>query len=118
MNSYGGGFDVPPEWHAAADAAAGQGSGGGGADNGMGIMRVRRASEMSGRARKRWLAKNRIPYAAVSLLVGDEGIGKSLLWVLGRRRRHHRRRLLGSQFGIPRRDPEHVLIAAVTEDDW
>jgi hypothetical protein len=30
----------------------------------------------------RWLADSRLPRAATCLLLGDEGIGKSLLWVL------------------------------------
>src|SRR5699024_5450914 len=41
-----------------------------------------RATDLRGAAQMRWLASRRIPRAAVSLLVGDEGIGKSLLWVL------------------------------------
>jgi hypothetical protein len=30
----------------------------------------------------RWLADSRLPRAATCLLLGDEGIGKSLMWVL------------------------------------
>ncbi len=37
------------------------------------------AGDLSPAAHPRWLAQGRLPLAAVSLLVGDEGIGKSLL---------------------------------------
>lgn len=84
-------------------------------DNGLGVMRVRSASEMSAGKRKRWLARNRIPLGAVTVLVGDEGIGKSLFWVW----------LVAAvtrgkavpAFGIPARDPGHVLLI-FTEDGW
>lgn len=62
-----------------------------------------------------WLAQGRIPAAAVTLLVGDEGIGKSLFWVwlivyitTGK---------ACPEYGIPAREPGHVFIVA-TEDDW
>jgi hypothetical protein len=61
----------------------------------------------------------RLPRGVVSPLVGDEGIGKSLLWgwVIAAVTTGGRR-LLFPEFDISRRDPEHVLIAAITEDDW
>ncbi|MGH3556637.1 MAG: AAA family ATPase [Mycobacterium sp.] len=63
----------------------------------------------------RWLAKGRLPRGAISLLVGDEGIGKSLLWVW----------IIAAvttgkplpEFGIPSGDPAHVILVC-TEDDW
>lgn len=62
-----------------------------------------------------WLAQGRLPRAAISLLVGDEGIGKSLLWVwiaaaitTGKPR---------FEFGIPAREPARAIVV-VTEDDW
>lgn len=63
----------------------------------------------------RWLARNRVPRAAISLLIGDEGIGKSLLWVW----------LVAAittgkalpEFGIPDREPGWVILV-VTEDGW
>jgi AAA domain-containing protein len=63
----------------------------------------------------RWLATNRLPRAAVSLLVGDEGIGKSLLWVLVVAHITTGKLLAG--FGIPARDPGRVILAS-TEDNW
>ena len=63
----------------------------------------------------RWLATNRLPRAAVSLLVGDEGIGKSLLWVLIVAHITTGKPLPG--FGIPARDPGRVILVC-TEDDW
>jgi hypothetical protein len=62
-----------------------------------------------------WLAKGWLPRAAVSVLVGDEGIGKSLFWVT----------LAAAittgkpvpELGIPARDPA-VVVLVITEDDW
>jgi len=73
------------------------------------------AVDLQAAQQPRWLARNRIPRAAISLLIGDEGIGKSLLWVwivaavtMGKPL---------SEFGIPARDPARVILA-VTEDYW
>ncbi len=52
----------------------------------------------------------------MSLLIGDEGIGKSLLWVLIAAAVTTGKPL--PEFGIPARAPSHVIIAALTEDDW
>ncbi|MCV7302631.1 AAA family ATPase [Mycobacterium barrassiae] len=76
---------------------------------------VRRARSLVPAAQLDWLARGRVPTAAVTLLVGDEGIGKSLYWVW----------LAGAvttgkavlEYGIPARDPGHVFVVA-TEDDW
>jgi hypothetical protein len=62
-----------------------------------------------------WLAKQRIPRSAVSLLVGEEGIGKSLFWIWIVAAITTGKPLL--EFGIPVREPGHVIVA-VTEDDW
>ena len=56
-------------------------------------------------AQPRWLAKDRLPRAAVTLLIGDEGIGKSLLWVLDRRPRHHRKTAARVRHPGPRPGP-------------
>ncbi len=73
------------------------------------------ATDLKPSASPSWLAKDRLPRSAVSLLVGDEGIGKSLLWVwiaaaitTGKPQ---------PEFGIPARDPGRVIVVA-TEDDW
>lgn len=73
------------------------------------------AGELEAAQQPRWLARNRIPRAAISLLIGDEGIGKSLLWVWIVAAVTTGKALL--QFGIPVRDPERVILA-VTEDYW
>lgn len=77
--------------------------------------RVWSALHLKNPQRPRWLAMDRILRAAVSLLVGDENIGKSLLWVwltgvitTGR---------AAPGFGIPARAPENVLIV-ISEDSW
>lgn len=77
--------------------------------------RVWKATDLEASRPKVWLAKQRIPRAGVTVLVGDEGIGKSLLWVW----------IVGAvttgkplpEFGIPSRDPQHVRLI-LTEDDW
>lgn len=63
----------------------------------------------------KWLAANRIPRGAVSLLVGDEGIGKSLFWVWIVAAITTGRPL--PMFGIPARKPDYVHLV-LTEDDW
>ena len=57
---------------------------------------------------------NRIPRAAVTLLIGDEGIGKVLLWVWIVAAVTTGKPL--PEFGIPAREPAPVIIAAITED--
>jgi hypothetical protein len=74
-----------------------------------------RAAELKPGAQPRWLAANRLPRAAVSLLIGDEGIGKSLLWVLVVTHITTGKPFPG--FGIPARDPGRVILVC-TEDDW
>ncbi|WP_055474747.1 AAA family ATPase [Gordonia sp. HS-NH1] len=77
--------------------------------------KVFRASDLKAAERPSWLARGRIPLSAISLLVGDEGIGKSMFWVW----------IVAAvttgtglpEFGIPARDPADVLLV-VTEDDW
>jgi hypothetical protein len=63
----------------------------------------------------RWLAANRLPRATLTLLIGDEGIGKSLLWVLVVAHVTTGQALPG--FGIPAREPGYVILV-LTEDDW
>jgi hypothetical protein len=74
-----------------------------------------KATDLQAAAQPRWLAKNRLPRAAVSLLIGDEGIGKSLLWVLVVTHVTTGEPFQG--FGIPARDPGNVILVT-TEDDW
>lgn len=80
-----------------------------------GRPRLWSATDLKPSAQPRWLAKNRMPFAAVSLLVGDEGIGKSLLWVWIVAAVTTGKPLPG--FGIPARDPSRVILV-VTEDGW
>ena len=85
------------------------------ADDDSARPRVWKATDLEPAKPKTWLAKQRIPRAGVTVLVGDEGIGKSLLWVW----------IVGAvttgkplpEFGIPARDPQHVRLV-LTEDDW
>lgn len=80
-----------------------------------GMPRLWTATELRAATQPRWLAKSRLPRAAVSLLVGDEGIGKSLFWVYVAAAVTTGKPLL--EFGVPARDPAHVIVV-VTEDDW
>lgn len=80
-----------------------------------GTPKLWRAVDLQPARQPRWLAKGRLPRAAICLLVGDEGIGKSLLWVwlvaaltTGQPR---------AEFGIPAGEPQSVLLV-ITEDDW
>lgn len=62
-----------------------------------------------------WLAKGWLPRGAMTILVGDEGIGKSLFWV-----RMAAAVSAGTalpECGLPARDPEIVTVV-ITEDDW
>lgn len=77
--------------------------------------RLWRATELRPSEQMRWIAKHRLPMSAVSLLVGDEGIGKSLWWIgpvtaitTGQAAAH---------LGIPERDPADVVLV-ITEDVW
>jgi hypothetical protein len=63
----------------------------------------------------RWLADSRLPGAATCLLLGDEGIGKSLLWVL--LVAHVTTGTALPEFGIPPRGPGRAVLV-LTEDDW
>lgn len=74
-----------------------------------------RATDLKAASQMNWLAAKRIPMNSISLLVGAEGIGKSLLWVLLAAAVTRGRAL--REFGIPERDPQNVLVV-VTEDDW
>jgi len=80
-----------------------------------GVPRLRRANELKTAEQPRWLAKDRLPFAAITLLVGDEGIGKSLLWVWIAAAVTTGKPL--PEFGIPARQPGQVILVC-TEDDW
>lgn len=77
--------------------------------------KVWKATELARARAKKWLAKQRIPRAGVTVLVGDEGIGKSLFWVWIVAAITTGKPL--PEFGIPARDPQHVRLI-LTEDDW
>ena len=77
--------------------------------------RVWRATELQPARQAEWVGKGWLPKAATTILVGDEGIGKSLFWVhivaavtTGKPLR---------ECGIPTRDPA-VVALVLTEDDW
>lgn len=78
------------------------------------LPRLWRADEINPPEQTAWIAKNRLPRGHISMLVGDEGIGKSLFWVwlsafitTGKP---------FEPFGIPERKPLDVVLVT-TEDD-
>lgn len=78
--------------------------------------RLWRATDLRPASQPRWLARGRLQRGATNLLVGDEGLGKSLLWVWITAAVSTGKPV--PEFGIPARNRGHVLIAAITEDDW
>lgn len=85
------------------------------ADGSEPMPRLWRATDLKPAQQPSWLAKGRLPRGAVSLLIGDEGIGKSLFWVWIAAAITTGKPL--PEFGIPVRPPAHVLVVC-TEDDW
>ncbi|QXC42199.1 MULTISPECIES: AAA family ATPase [Rhodococcus] len=78
-------------------------------------LRARRASDMDAPRELEWIANGRVPKGCTTILIGDEGIGKSLFWVwlVAKVTKGEAVPL----FGIPARSPMNVAIVA-TEDDW
>jgi hypothetical protein len=80
-----------------------------------GMPRLWRATDLKPAEQGRWLAKARLLMAAINLLIGDEGIGKSLLWVWIVAAVTTGKAL--PEFGIPARAAGRVILVC-TEDDW
>lgn len=74
-----------------------------------------RAAHLKPAEPTRWLVRGHLPLGQVAVLVGDEGIGKSLWWVLIAS--HITTGLPCPALGIPARDPRDVLLV-LTEDSW
>ncbi|MDV3130013.1 AAA family ATPase [Mycobacterium sp. 21AC1] len=100
-----------PDGNASAESTGGTD----GTTTASGMPKLWAATDLMPATQARWLAKDRLPQSAVTLLIGDEGIGKSLLWVWVAAAVTTGKALPG--FGIPARDPSPVIVA-VTEDDW
>jgi AAA domain len=77
--------------------------------------RIWNALDLKATEQPRWLARSRLPRAAVALLLGDEGIGKSLFWAL--LITHITTGQPFEGFGVPAREPGLVVLV-LTEDDW
>lgn len=78
--------------------------------------RLFKATELQGSRQLDWLATKRIPKAAVTILVGDEGIGKSLLWVWVVAALTTGQAL--PEFGVPARNRPLNVLLIITEDEW
>lgn len=73
------------------------------------------ANDLKPAAPTKWLLREHLPLGMVSVLVGDEGIGKSLWWVLIVAHVTTGRPL--PDLGLPAREPRDVLLV-ITEDSW
>jgi hypothetical protein len=62
-----------------------------------------------------WLAKGNIPRAALTVLVGGEGIGKSTWWAW--LVAHVTTGRACMDYGLPAREAQNVVLS-ITEDDW
>ncbi|BCW70339.1 AAA family ATPase [Arthrobacter sp. NicSoilB8] len=99
-------YAQPPEdyWAGRADADAPP----------AGNLKPRKLSEIKAPPPTQWLAKGWIPYSEITVLVGEEGLGKSLAWVrwaaavtAGR---------ADQSISLPARKPRDVVVI-VTEDN-
>ncbi|MFF0943716.1 AAA family ATPase [Kocuria sp. CPCC 205300] len=77
------------------------------------ILKLRRLSEIKTPPPTRWIGPGWLPRAELTVLVGDEGIGKSLTWVL--MAAHITKGTPCPAFNIPARKPADVVLV-VTED--
>lgn len=83
------------------------------AAQGIGPMKLRRLSEINVPPPTRWLAPGWVPRREITVLVGEEGIGKSLFWVY---LAAHITTGMGSPaLGLPERAPADVALI-LTED--
>lgn len=78
-------------------------------------MTVRKTSSLPIPPDPKWLAVGHVPASAVTVLVGDEGIGKSLWWVLLVSHVTTGRAL--PEIGLPGRGARDVILV-ITEDSW
>ena len=62
-----------------------------------------------------WLMRGHLPLGQVAVLIGDEGLGKSLWWVLAAS--HITTGMANRLLGYPASPPRHVVVV-VTEDSW
>lgn len=78
------------------------------------VMKLRRLSEIKTPPATKWLARGWLPYSELTVLVGEEGLGKSLLWV--RVAAHVTTGRADPTMGIPAR-PARDVVVIVTEDN-
>ncbi|MDR6414063.1 AAA family ATPase [Pseudarthrobacter sulfonivorans] len=81
-------------------------------DTGKGL-KLRTATDLELPPPPKWLGVGWLPRSALTVMVGEEGIGKSLLWV--RMASHVTTGKPFAPFGMPAREPADVVII-VTED--
>lgn len=77
------------------------------------VLKLRRLSEMKTPPATKWIAPGWLPRGEITVLVGEEGIGKSLLWV--RNAAHITTGRPDPAINMPRRKPADVVVI-VTED--
>lgn len=76
-------------------------------------LKLRRLSEMKTPPATKWLGRGWLPLSEITVLVGEEGIGKSLYWVLVAA--HITTGRAYPAINMPRRKPQDVVVI-VTED--
>lgn len=76
-------------------------------------LKLRTATDLELPPPTQWLGMGWLPRSAITVMVGEEGIGKSLLWVLVAARVTTGRPF--PPFGMPAREPADVVVI-VTED--
>lgn len=77
------------------------------------VLKLRRLSEMKTPPATKWLARGWLPRSEITVLVGEEGIGKSLLWV--RMAANITTGRADKSINMPTRKPADVVVI-VTED--
>lgn len=76
-------------------------------------LRLRPLSDLDLPPATRWIGRGWLPRREITVLVGEEGIGKSLLWVL--MAAHVSKGAAFEPFNMPEREPADVVVI-VTED--
>ncbi|MDJ0311677.1 AAA family ATPase [Arthrobacter sp. H35-D1] len=100
-------YAQPPEEHWKAKEAEDD-------KHGRAILKPRKLSDIKAPPPTQWLAKGWIPYSEITVLVGEEGLGKSLAWVRWAAAITSGR--ADASVSLPARKPRDVVVI-VTEDN-
>lgn len=78
--------------------------------------KLRNAEDMAASAPPDWLCRDRIPRSAITMLIGDEGIGKSMFWVYLAAAITTGTAL--PEFGLSAKPGGGIVVLIITEDSW